>query len=575
MSSKPVTIPYHALHFCVAVAVVLLKKPGNIGLAFGGALQDPDSYMRLVRMQEALDGGRWFGDVVSRDASGAGVVIPWSHLLDGVLLGLRFPLTFFLPAGDALFWAGLIFNALSVGMLGLVCAWAVAPIAKRGWLWIAAFGVAAAAPVIAYAQLGTVTHHIALFTLAVTTWGAAGRAAFGSARWGAAAGLSASAGIWLSPEAMPFGMMGFGAILLSWIVRPSPKVALALSAYGSTFLATIAFALAIDPPHAGYAAPQLDRLSIVFLWLAAIVCALAWLPRGLAYVNLSAFARFAAAGFACVAGAALWLALFPDYFRGLSGLMTPEEAAAFFASMQEMQPIDSRRLYAACALPGVLAIIGALACAVLRKELRPRTLFLYAALCAAACLTLSFQHVRFSSYAAAQAAMMLAVLLSNVRGRWAALARPGLVAVFLAAPPTLAAAFSPAGDASNRREGCSVREAVPLLAPYPSAVVLAHVDDGPELLYRTQMKIVGALYHSGIKGFMRLRAAWDASALDSAPPELRAAEVRYILFCQGPPSAGASQTTLLDRLNNRNPPPWLRLLASDGAAGWLLFQVES
>ncbi len=67
MLSKPLTIPYHALHFCVAVAVVLLKMPGNIGLALGGALQDPDSYMRLVRMKEALDRGRWFGDAVSRD----------------------------------------------------------------------------------------------------------------------------------------------------------------------------------------------------------------------------------------------------------------------------------------------------------------------------------------------------------------------------------------------------------------------------------------------------------------------------------------------------------------------------
>lgn len=170
MLLKPLTIPDHALHFCVAVAVVLLKMPANIGLALGGALQDPDSYMRLVRMQEALDRGRWFGDAVSRDLSGAGVVIPWSHLLDGALLGLRFPLMAFLPAGQALFWAGLIFNVLCVGLLGLVCAWAVAPIAKKGWLWIAAFGVAAAAPVVAYAQLGTVTHHIALFALAVATW---------------------------------------------------------------------------------------------------------------------------------------------------------------------------------------------------------------------------------------------------------------------------------------------------------------------------------------------------------------------------------------------------------------------
>ncbi len=119
-----------------------------------------------------------------------------------------------------------------------------------------------------------------------------------------------------------------------------------------------------------------------------------------------------------------------------------------------------------------------------------------------------------------------------------------------------------------------MREAVPLLAPYAGAVVLAHVDDGPELLYRTQVKIVGSLYHSGIKGFMRLRRAWDASALDRVPPELRAAQVEYILFCQGPQLARAPQTILLERLNNRNAAPWLRLIASDEAAGWKLFKIE-
>jgi hypothetical protein len=123
--------------------------------------------------------------------------------------------------------------------------------------------------------------------------------------------------------------------------------------------------------------------------------------------------------------------------------------------------------------------------------------------------------------------------------------------------------------------GCSVRDAVPLLAPYAGAVVLAHVDDGPELLYRSQVKIVGSLYHTGINGFMRLRAAWGASAVDGVPPELRAARVEYILFCQGAQSVGAPQATLLERLNNRNPPPWLHPVAGDEAVGWRLFRVAS
>jgi len=67
--------------------------------------------------------------------------------------------------------------------------------------------VALAPPIMGYGQLGGVTHHVALAVFAVGAWGAGGRAAFGSIRSGILLGLFAGFGIWLSPEALPFGMM--------------------------------------------------------------------------------------------------------------------------------------------------------------------------------------------------------------------------------------------------------------------------------------------------------------------------------------------------------------------------------
>ncbi len=56
-----------------------------------GSLINPDSYMRLVRLHETL-AQHAPAYIVTRDASGAGMLLYWSHLLDSILLLLAAPL---------------------------------------------------------------------------------------------------------------------------------------------------------------------------------------------------------------------------------------------------------------------------------------------------------------------------------------------------------------------------------------------------------------------------------------------------------------------------------------------------
>lgn len=578
-------LPAHqyALYFLLAAGFVLLIAPHNAEHVIEGKLQDPDSYMRLVRIQEALDHRHWFGDVVSGDLSGLGDVLSWSHLLDGFILLLRAPLRLLFPPGEALLWAGAVTGPLSVGLLGMFCAWAVAPVAQRAWLWIAPVGVAAAPAIINYGRLGCVTHHIALAALAVGAWGAGGRAAFGSVRAGALTGLFIGIGIWLSPEAMPFGMMAFGAILLSWAVRPAPLVASSLAAAGSMLVVTIALALLLDPPPAGRTVPQLDRLSVTFLCQALIVCALCWLPRGLGAVRLSAASRFILLGSGLAAGTALWLALFPGYLRGLAGLVTQEQAAAFFGNIAEWRPLNTPSYFCAFALAGILAAVGALALAIRPERDLPALLWAFAGLCSAGGTLLAFLHARFAPYPAAGAAMLLPVLLSlSALRRRGPLVRPGLVAAFLCAPLFLGWLLTTAADTGRLKAlqadqaRCPMQAAAALLAPYPGAIVLADVNDGPELLYRTKVKIVGSLYHSGIAGFMRLRAAWRARDLDHVPPALQATGAEYILVCPGASRmdlVDGPATTLSDRLNDGDPPAWLHPVTHEPGSDWTLYGI--
>jgi hypothetical protein len=573
-------------YFCLAAATVLFVGGPSVALVAQNKLAGMDSYMRLVRIQEALDSGAWFGDAVSRYDSGRGMIVPWSHVLDSVILVIRAPLLLILSPVQALFWAGAVIGPFSVGLLGGLCAWAAAPLARGKWLWTAPVLAASAQPIFDYGLLGGGTHHVPLAALSVGAWGAGGRAAFGDIRAGVLLGLFSGLGIWLSPEAMPFVMMAFGAVFLSWIRDPLPSVAQALAASGSVLLAVIAVALLIDPPHAGRLVPEVDRLSVNFLALALIVCALCWMVRALAASRLSILWRVLVVGAAGALGLALWLILFPQYLRGYAALMTPEEVKAFFSHNSEFLPIRRPADALADVGPAILAVAAALVLGSRQATRLPGILWLYAGMCGGAGLALAFVNVRFSAYPAAAAAIMLPVLLARASDPglrpWHALLRPALLAGFLVVPLFSGVIFpasrggSPAAAAASRR--CPVIDTEQLLAPYPGAIVVANVNDGSELLYRTRATIVGALYHEGIAGFMRLRAAWGARDLDAVPQAVRATDARFILICPGATGGTAivdgPATTLLDRLNLGNPPAWLRPVGQT-ESGWVLYEIDA
>ncbi len=572
-------------HFAIALLTGLAVRFQAVPAVLHGALQDPDSYMRLVRMQEALDAGHWFGSIVSRDASGAGVVLPWSHLLDALILLLRAPLRLALPPEQALFWAAVATGPLLLGTLGAACAWAAAPLTPRNWLWTAPLAAAISPAILNYGELGCVTHHIALAALVVLAWGAGGRAAFGGLGAGAALGAFTGLGIWLSPEAMPYCVMALGGVLLSWAVQPRPEVADACLASGASLLAVLAAGLAIDPPFGGVAAAALDRLSLPFLCLGGVMAALTWLPRRLGGGPAS---RFAVLGGAALAGAAGWLALFPGFLHGLAGLMTAEQAAAFFGPIREMAPLTTPGLFTLFASAGSLAALAALVLAMLPAQPPlARVLWLYAGACLAGCVGIAVLHVRFSSYPAAAAATMLPVLLGRLATpgvlAWRPVLRPALLMAFLCGPGLLGRSLVSSAQADETASlsayaaECPVAAASTLLAPYAGWVVLAQINDGPELLYRSRVAIVGSLYHPNIAGFMRSRAAWRAQALAQPPPELLATGARAVLICPHHArmaSVDGPAATLLDRLNAGDPPAWLVRVAGGTGSNWVLYRLE-
>ena len=572
-------IGWRALAACALITVLVeaISRLSLAGLRDFDRLSDPDSYMRLVRLRDIVAAHRPLG-VVANDASGHGTILHWSHLLDSFILLLAEPFGWFLPIDTAQHIAGLLFGVLSVGALGAACAWAIVPCVKPDWRWLAPVVAIMAPSVWAYGLIGVVHHHIPVVLVAVMCWGWAARLIAGS-YGGIALGAWAAAGLWLTPESLLLSVLAFGAVLVAWMADGGPRLPAAIRAAGVTMLVLTSAAWFVDPPSAGHRAMEVDRISIVFVGVAAVFAAL-----GIAIVAIERHARawparLAWTVFAGVVLTGVWLFCFPVVLNGADTLMAERERHAFFDRIEEMQPVRTwadglQYLYTA-----VLAFLF-----MLWRLVRERSAINhYAATCLAALIALGAMHTRFSPYAAVAAALLVPKAMDAVRHSWI-ITRAAIVILVLV-PPLVGAikTTSAHGRIAAGDPSCDIGALTKILAPFGNAVVLANVNDSPALLYRTHLKTVGSLYHRNPAAFMRLWQAWRSRpgtdwTDTTPPPEVLATEATLLIFC---PTHTRSifvrdlpDDTLADWLSWGQIPRWLHEIARDAASGNIVYRIE-
>ncbi|WP_298221842.1 hypothetical protein [Acidocella sp.] len=557
-----------------------------------GNLQDPDSYMRLLRIEQGVHLGHLV-TTVSGDDSGAGVMVEWSRLLDMIIWLFAAPLAPLIGWHKALFTAGVALGPLGVGALGVSLAWTVEPLAVRRYLWAAAACAAILPALASIAPPGVVHYHVAQLVLISLTAGCVLRAVHGDLWFGFLAGLSGGFAIWMTPETMPFVLMAYAALALRWLYVPNATALLATAA-GCFDVLVVGFF--IDPPAGGYAIPEIDRLSYVYVTLGLILLASSAVLTRI-QVKAKAATWRGPLGLA-VMGVPLagWIAVFPGVIEGPSGLLPPNELKAFFGVITEQIAPHGWELIVFL-LPGAWAVLYAALrawherkqnCANLVETsllgARPRSplAWAYVALCAAVALALGVGYLLFTSFSAIFAAALLPIALSEIEakgGRLAAGRRIGLLALILLVPFLAAEAKGraiPPSRPGKAYPSCSLRHIAPLLAPAAGQVVLAQPEDTPELLYRSHIEAVGSLYEHGVPAFMKDRAAWRAAPGRSEPRAVVATGASYVLFCPKPGRyllvADLPPHTLWDTLDKGNVPPWLRAIGHD-AAGWTLYKI--
>jgi hypothetical protein len=383
---------------------------------------------------------------------------------------------------------------------------------------------------------------------------------------------------------MPFALMAFmgGVARLADTARSERSGA--SDPFGRLGVLVVgSLALAVDPPHAGYGSIEIDRLSIVYLVLAAVVCGVGWCATWIERLRLTSVERAGLALGIAVLAMGLWLSHVPGVLLGPAGLMDATSARAFFGGIIEMQPVRTTADDVQYPLDGAIAAL-----ALCWFAFRSRSQLLgYCGLCAITLVGLGAQHVRLAAYAATLSAVLLPILATQCerylavgRPTVAALARSGLIVLFLLAARAdlLPLSFKPALASEAPSPRCSVSHLDALLAPYAGRVVLALPDDTPELLYRTRILTVGSFYHRNPAALLRTRAAWRSLPSTQEPDALRRTSAAAVLFC---PHTGRSSLafdlptdTLLDQLAHGEVPRWLSKEAVEPASGNVLCRIE-
>ncbi|MDJ0935428.1 MAG: hypothetical protein QNI93_08525 [Kiloniellales bacterium] len=599
----------------VQLGLLLIHAPA----ALDGGLTGPDSYMRMVRVGELLQGEGWYDSTIARSNAPYGETLHWSRPFDLLLILLALPAALFVGLSGGLTWAAVAVSPLLQLACAAALAWAVAPLLGRGLAALAAL-IFLLQPALLYAFLpGRPDHHGFLLLIFALSLGWTLRAAIdpGSRRAALAAGALGGLALWASLELAIALAVGTLALALSWIVEGGEQRRRQNLAYATGLAVVLAVALIVERPPAEVLRAVYDKVSIVHLSLALLMAGfwtIAALPNRRGLLDRPAPRLVAGLAGAAAALACLHL-LFPRVLGGPMVDVHPEIRDIWLDRVTEMQPVfpDSAR-----GLEQFLTSFGSgllglafLAWILARDRDRVRRRAWAAiALAIAVTLPLGILHLRMAGFAA----LVLVIPLTELAGRllhWSGgiasllprallrgLVLAGTVAGGLAAAQAVVpSAERAAGEPETGARGAAVPAkgkvcALPALAAHLTATqgatdlaLLALLDHGPELLYRTPYSVVATPYHRNGPGIIDAHAAMTAGDPEAARQILEARGIDLVLLCPQPveemffaprPGAAGQGQTLYTRLLTGRPPAWLRPVAlpPELAARFKLFAVQ-
>ncbi|MBT6427416.1 MAG: hypothetical protein HOK30_07120, partial [Rhodospirillaceae bacterium] len=469
------------------------------GAIFRGELHDSDSFMRLVRVANLIDGRDWYDHSIARANAPHGHTLHWSRPLDVLLLAGAAGLAPSMGWQDGLHLAGVWLSPLLHLLTLLALLWAARPLLPpSGLLWLGLLFPLQLFLDFQFAP-GRPDHHALILLLMVCALGIQIRALIDRRTvWAALLVLPLGLMVWVSVEGLLAAALAFAIYLFCWIRQGRPwarhGLVLAAGLAAMSILAVVA-----EHPSIDTFTPHLDVISIVYIVLFMLVMsafAVATFIRPL-WPGLIAFA----------AVPVIQLLIFPDFIGGPLAAQDPKFAAAIFAYAGETAPVGSIRGFLLYFGPALLALPHGLWRLTQARDRRPWALItsglvLY--------LPLAMLQVRWAPYVALLAlpgyCAVLTTILAKIGGKvgmvrifGAAIGQTAVVLIFAFGFLLLTAQFP-----NNQQVGVKCPQnamARYLAARFPQKQrILSYMTIAPAILYRGPHEVIATPYFRNAQG---------------------------------------------------------------------------
>ncbi len=576
---------------------------GVVPEVLDGQLIETDNYMRLVRVTHLVETRDWYDHSIPRSNAPYGEVLHWTRPLDMILLGTTAPLLAFFHFPQALHLAAVFLPPLILLFTCFAVAWAATPLAGERFRFYAMITVLAQLGVVGYSLPGRIDHHGLFILLFALTCGLAVRWILTPhSRWlavstGAVLGL----GLWVGPEfLLPMALvLVTGAVI--WIVDGADNARKNLwLAVGLLAVVTVAWLL--EHPPARLFVEEYDRISAPHVLLSALVLTF-WMiivriegaEELKAVRRQGVWTRSSRTILGAGAGLATLFLIYPSFFQGPTADIDPRIWGIWLDLIEERQAwmppasvVDAGNLIAHL---GAAAFCIPFVGWVLVRERRTPDWWVWAfvALLLVVFTGLALFMVRHVPYAEILLVLGTVTLLSRILPQLNSLhnlqlraaARAGIAALLITGPLFLGLALTAHGGQTGREvrdvsrmmaDRCPLSTFVSFLVSEDGMgeqprTIAAHLDYGPEILYRTPHRVLGTPYHRNSEGILVGFAVLGGTDLEHTRDLVLARGVDLILVCPlhawlyGAESGEQRQDpSLHDLLLSNREPDWLEMI---------------
>ena len=559
--------------FVMVLLIAFQMYKFNIKLYTSGEeLMGTDPYTRMVRAQELFDGGDWYDSTMERSNSPYGEELHWTRPMDVIIVGGAGILEQFMEREKAFELSGL-YVSLVLGVISVAAmlwaasymfAWDVTPLALI--LFFSQLFV------LQYFNVGRPDHHSLIILLFIVFFSGAFRLLGETQKgaWAIVAAVAAAIAFWVSVETIVLPALLALLLTVVWLIYGDDSME-RLSSFSTILVVLTGIFLVIERPLSGLMTVEYDKISIPYFFLFA---ALAMFAFGGRYLRTGK--RYGRILYTLISGSGLLymlLRFYPEMIKGPFSGVNPEIVSLWLSKVNEVQSIFKVDIGSAISYVG-LPLVGIISLSyfLIRRKMQKPAVWSFILLGLLIYTILGIYQIRWIAYAQILSVFPAVFFIKQIfiriekidSGKLRVLLRAGtvlllcmgFVVVSILYPSEVGKEQAPEEGEASLREVC---EWMNLQDFGEEPVILAHIDAGPQILYRTHMRVIATPYHRNDEGILFYFNVMAEEDMEKLKPMLKGRSVELILQkIPGGCNDGAKEdSSFREKLMSGNTPDWI------------------